>query len=208
MTISLLLSFIVLSFLYCSSPGPTMLFVIAQGLSNERRSILIGAISGILCANVAMVIIASVGLGAIVRDSHLILNTIRVMGVIYLLYLGIRTLIHSFQKPAFSDQQKMSSVKFTFLRGFLTSITNLKAILFYMAFLPQFYSGSLPYQQELLILGLGYVVIVFIVMSTFGILAKRISKHLLRPKAYKYTNRFVGVSFLGFSAALLRFKPA
>lgn len=209
MTIPLLLSFITLSFLYCSAPGPTMLFVIAQGISNERRTIMFGVISGILCANVIMVVMASVGLGSIVRDSHLILNIIKYIGVAYLLYLGIRSLLRSFQTPSISNsnQEKMVSVKLAFIRGFLTSITNPKAVLFYMAFLPQFFSGNLPYHQELLILGLGNVVIVFIVMSTYGMLANRISKHLMGPKAYKYVNRFVGVSFLGFSAALVKYKP-
>jgi threonine/homoserine/homoserine lactone efflux protein len=44
-------------------------------------------------------------------------------------------------------------------------------------------------------------------MTTYGVMANRLARYLIQPKTYKYTNRFVGLSFLGFGGSLLKYKP-
>src|SRR5258708_21441230 len=86
-------------------------------------------------------IVVSGGLGAVFAVSNLGYQIVRILGAIYLFYLGIRLLFQR-EKPALQDStwetpSARGSLRW-FIRGLLTNLLNPKVGVFYVTFLPQF----------------------------------------------------------------------
>ncbi len=179
-------TFLVLSLLYCAAPGPTMLMVINTGLSSPEKKRVFSCVAGILVSNFTMVVLISFGLGTVIKDSQYIVQFIACAGALYLFYLGVQSFVNSFKQSA-SSRNNEKSRNLPFVKGFLTSITNPKLSLFYVAFLPQFFTGTYEYNIELFLWGLFYISIVFFVMSAYGIMAATFARYLFGESTRKIT---------------------
>jgi threonine/homoserine/homoserine lactone efflux protein len=132
----------------CLAPGPDMLFVVASAARGGARSGL-DAVRGITTAMALHVAAASLGLSALFAASAGAFNVLRVVGAIYLVWLGINAL----RGGGASRASAVPSGE-AFRRGFLTNVSNPKVIVFFAAFLPQFVvPGAGPVAMQLLELG-------------------------------------------------------
>ncbi len=147
------IGFLSLSLVICISPGPSMLFVIQQGMSKDWKNVLAGVV-GLLAANTIWTLLCAFGVGVVMQNSQQLFHVIKFLGAIYLVYLGATAIFRS-NKPGRDHRidKTISTFMAVFVKGFLTSMSNPKALLFYMAFLPQFVSGNYPYSHEILFLG-------------------------------------------------------
>jgi threonine/homoserine/homoserine lactone efflux protein len=133
----------------CIAPGPDMLFVVASAARGGARAGL-DAVRGITTAMALHVTAAALGLSALFAASASAFNVLRIVGAVYLVWLGINALwgARGKAKPAPPRRE-------AFRRGFLTNVTNPKVIVFFAAFLPQFIvPGGAPVAVQLLELGL------------------------------------------------------
>ncbi|MBD1869497.1 LysE family translocator [Cyanobacteria bacterium FACHB-471] len=120
---------------------------------------------------------AMMGLSAILQASEVLFNIVRLSGAAYLLYLGIQMWLSKPQKqPVQKAQSKQGKLFWT---GLITSVTNPKGILFFLAFLPQFvvsHANHVPLQM--LVLGLIFTLLCAIVYGLVALLAGTVGDNL------------------------------
>lgn len=132
-------------------PGPGMLYVLARTLrSGRREGVLSTAGTGV--AGLLHTLAAALGLSAILATSAVAFAVVKWLGVAYLIYLGIKTIL---TKGSFVDDirlERPASSKGALRQGVVAEILNPKTALFFLAFLPQFIdpTGSLFWQFLLL----------------------------------------------------------
>ena len=122
------------------TPGPDMLYVIANGVGRGRKAGVVSAL-GIGGGTVVHTAAAALGLSALLASSAIAYEVVRFAGAAYLIYLGIQIFrkgdvaIHS----SCAAEGTMADV---FRHGMITNILNPKVALFFLAFLPQFVDPS------------------------------------------------------------------
>jgi threonine/homoserine/homoserine lactone efflux protein len=115
------------------TPGADMMFCFGQGLRSGPRAAW-AASAGISCGGMIHVLLAGLGLSALIARCPLAFDIIRWIGVAYLLWLAWQALT---RKPAPADAPPLRRGS-AFLSGLLVNLTNPKVILFVLAFVPQF----------------------------------------------------------------------
>jgi len=173
-----LLPFLTASVILTLSPGPDIIYVIVQSLSNGiKAGILttIGLVSGILIHTS----LVAFGVSAIVNESETLFLLIRIMGAFYLFYLAYIV----WKSEANINIKTTSDIKtgnFSLLRkGFIMNVFNPKVTIFFLAFFPGFLwdpSGNTVYQFY--ILGALFIVQAFFIFTSVALLAGKIASYL------------------------------
>jgi len=199
-----LVSFVVLTLLMASVPGPTVLYVMSQGLHRDStRSVC--AILGIALSNLIWITLCALGVAAIVRESQVYFSVLRLLGACYLVYLGVRHWSESSQSLVVPTAPSVG-YRLAFCKGFLTSISNPKALVYYLSFLPQFVQDGPPVLTQLLTLGLINIFMLSLVLLVYSSLVIKLSTVLQRPGVRTLANRAIGTLFVGFGFSLLRYE--
>jgi homoserine/homoserine lactone efflux protein len=170
-------------------------------MSNSLNSGFRRSIWGILGQQVALVIhilIVALGVGVLVSNSPLLFNIIRYAGAAYLVYLGIRQFLH---KPDLDKEQvedkKNEPALSMFQRGIWVNLLNPKAIVFFLAFMPQFIRPNEPLVQQYVVLSLTVIAIDIMVMWFFFALAARsFQRFTHNAHGQKILNRIFGCLFV------------
>jgi threonine/homoserine/homoserine lactone efflux protein len=143
-----LLSFTLAAGLLTISPGlDTALVLRTAAVEGGKQAMLAG--TGICFGCLLWGVAASFGLSALLAVSGFAYNVLRIVGAIYLGYLGIKLLIRAFAstspnsvaEPVWKEYHSRDSYLW-FKRGLLTNLLNPKVGVFYLSFLPQFIPGS------------------------------------------------------------------
>ena len=187
-----------------STPGPSQLLMLSNSARNGfRRGT--ATTCGDLTANAIQMLLAGLGLGAVLATSANALLIIKWLGVTYLLYLGIKMIRKSSAKKIVdTEKDTKESLKSLWLQGFFTSAANPKAVVFFAALFPQFIDPSIGIANQLLILSVTYLVIDAVFLSIYGIGASWIANKLKGGKQ-AYIDR-IGGSFVIAAAVLLGIK--
>jgi len=150
--------FLLASFALHAVPGQDVLFVVAQSISNGRRAGVLGAV-GIGAGSLIHTAAVALGIGALLAGLPAALRLVRIAGAGYLSFLALRCLIRAARgvEPSNAPAPVTGSTAFT--QGFVTNVTNVKVLLFYLAFLPQFVTAGADHTAfALLLLGLSFAV--------------------------------------------------
>ncbi|GHG84561.1 LysE family translocator [Pseudodonghicola xiamenensis] len=194
-----LLAFVPAALALNVTPGADMMFCLGQGLRSGRGAA-VAASAGISVGGMVHVVLAGLGLGAVVATVPALFDVIRWVGVGYLLYLAWGAFRGG--HAARSDRPAFSPMR-AFRAGLLVNLTNPKVILFVLAFVPQFVrpeAGSVLGQFLVfgVVLGLGG----FVVNSAVGIFAGGAGRWLAGSAA---AGRWLGrISGTIFAALALR----
>ena len=134
-----------------ASPGPSMLYVLSRSIGQSRNAGLISA-AGLAVGGFVHVIAAALGLAAVFLYFPLIYNAVRILGAVYLIYLGVQMVLDKSDSPDIHDLEKIrrTPLRRIFYQGILVETLNPKTLLFFVAFLPQFVnpvSGSISLQM-------------------------------------------------------------
>jgi homoserine/homoserine lactone efflux protein len=179
------------------TPGAGAIFTMSNSLnSGFRRSI--WGILGQQMALVIHIVIVALGVGVLVSNSPVIFNVIRYAGAAYLVYLGIRQFLH---KPDL-DKEKVDSRRnepalSMFQRGVWVNLLNPKAIVFFLAFMPQFIRPDQPLFQQYVVLTATVLAIDIMVMWFFFALAARSFQRFTHNEhGQKVLNRVFGTLFV------------
>jgi homoserine/homoserine lactone efflux protein len=206
MDLSVWLTYLAATIILSVSPGPGVFSSLAAGLNHGFRRGMWNAV-GMQFANFALMIVVSIGLGAILVASESLFNAVKWGGVAYLVYLGIvtwRSQPHRFDARA--DAPKGRTSREVFLKGFLVNLTNPKGIVFYVAVLPQFIDVARPQFAQYAILGLTTLVVDMIVMAGYIGLAARVLAVMKDASHLRWINRILGGAFVGAGLALAAFR--
>ena len=180
MNISLYLAFMAAAGLLIAIPGPNILLIVSNSLSQGKR---LGfyTVLGTSTAMLIQLIVAVAGLTAAMGFLSSGFEWFRWLGVAYLLYLGWR---HWAGQDGNSAQSSAGArVKLGFWQGFLVSLTNPKTMLFFAAFFPQFADSSLPMPRQLIILAASFWCMAIVIDSGYMLLASRMKPLLDNPKS-------------------------
>jgi homoserine/homoserine lactone efflux protein len=135
--------------------------------------------------------LVALGLGAIVANSLAAFTLIKVIGVAYLLYLAVRQWRASGRdlREQLGGSRSTDSGWPLLARGFLVNATNPKALVFYLAVLPQFVIPTAALLPQYLVIGVTFIVADVMVMSLYAGLATRLLR-LLGARQQLVLNRF------------------
>jgi threonine/homoserine/homoserine lactone efflux protein len=191
------------------TPGPDTLYIVGRSTTQGWRGGAIAAL-GIGAGTLVHICAAALGLSAILAASASLFGAVKIIGALYLLYVGIG-LIRSAGRnmaPAAAPDNRGASMRVIFLQGFFTNVLNPKVALFFLAFLPQFVQLDAP-SKPLAFLFLG---VIFNFNGTlWNLLVAGSSAHLTRKLApgavfKQWFNRCVGAVFIlvGIRLALVQ----
>ena len=199
MTFFLFIQIVFVCLLGAMSPGPSMMVVINNAIfKNKFNGILTALGHGFGIGIYAL--FAVIGVGIVIETNMLIFNSLKILSVIFLLYLGIQSIIKKNQIN-FED----SNIKFgieSFFQGFTISILNPKILIWFIAIYSQFMSANNDKFFNLLLVliasivdALWYLILVNIV-TTHGVL------ELIKNKSYLF-QKIVGFLFIVIAIFLL-----
>ncbi|PXW29569.1 LysE family translocator [Paraburkholderia caballeronis] len=201
--------FLVAVFLLNVTPGPDTAYIVGRSVAQGRGAGLTSAL-GISAGCCVHSLACAFGLTALLAASATAFAVIKVVGAVYLVYLGVRLIFTKTTAAASqpeADQQPAGAarpLRQLFLQGFWTNVLNPKVVLFFVSFFPQFVAAGSPH-KTLAFLTLGAV---FVGMSTVwnsfvawiaGSVTRRFSG---KPGVRKWLDRTVGSAFVGLGIRL------
>jgi threonine/homoserine/homoserine lactone efflux protein len=213
MTVSSIAAFWAVALLLIAVPGADWAFVTGTALGG--RSVLL-AVSGLTLGYTVMTVVVAAGAGAIMARSRPALTALTLAGGLYLIWLGTRTLIRpgapaipadslsrAAEVPARAAEVPADPRRGTLVRGIGVSSLNPKALLLFLALLPQFTSShaSWPLAGQLALLGLVFTLSCAAFYLSLGSLAGRILR--ARPGAALAVTRFSAAAMITIGALLL-----
>lgn len=169
-----------------------------------RRSI--WGIIGQQLALIVHVVIVAAGVGLIVARSEILFTVIRYAGAAYLVYLGVRLILtRPNLRTSPEDEVDAREGHWSMIRrGFWVNLLNPKAIVFFLAFIPQFVRLDEPQLPQYVTLIITVIVVDVLVMWGFFAAAARPFRRLTRSaRGQRTLNSVFGALFIGVAALLV-----
>jgi len=200
---SALWSFALLAGVLTIIPGPDSALILRSALVQSKKHAYATAL-GIAGGTFVWGAAAAVGAAALLAASELAFTILKVVGALYLAYLGISMIVKSFRKHALVADARppVGTLRGAFGRGALTNLLNPKVGVFYIALIPQFIPpGISPVGMGLLLAAVH--VVESLVWFTGLILAAHFArKWLSRPSVSAWIDRVTGGILVAFGAVL------
>lgn len=196
------IEFLLTSLIVVASPGTGVLYTLAAGLSRGARASIVAAF-GCTLGIVPHMAAAITGLAAILHTSALAFQALKILGVLYLLYMAWNTLREQGTLKVEADTTPRSARR-TIVSGVLINILNPKLSIFFFAFLPQFVSVGEPdaFMRMAELSGV-FMALTFIVFVGYGICAASVRAHVIsRPRVLAWMRRTFAAAFVALGAKL------
>jgi homoserine/homoserine lactone efflux protein len=209
MTLATWITFVIAACIIAISPGSGAVLSMSHGLSYgvKRTSV---TIAGLQAGLLMILVVAGAGVGSLLLASEVAFNAVKIVGALYLIYLGIsqwRAKVNvDDTRPHLSAAAEVPSWRKRLMTGFLTNATNPKGIIFMVAVLPQFITSTATLLPQLIILGVTMCAIDLMVMHTYAFAASSMQRYFRDPRAMKKQNRFFGGVLMAVGAALFFVK--
>lgn len=206
-----ILTFISITLLIIIVPGPDFLIVMKNTIHSGKVN---GAMSalGITSAHVIYSSLAVLGIIYILTSLYYIFLIIKILGACYLVYLGVQSIRTARQSMNFNTTRiGIDDVSYftSYRQGFISTILNPKALLYYVSVLPQFLStGGIEVKSQVAILSI-IVIIVILIWFLFRVFVFQYIKLLFsQPKKKAAFDYMVGIILIGLSIHLLLSKSS
>jgi len=199
------LGFIIAGILLNLTPGADTMYILTRSITQGRRAG-IYSVLGITTGGLIHTTLAAFGLSIVLAKSAFAFNTIKYIGVAYLVYLGIKMIIE--RNNLFDNKtQKIETTDLfkIYRQGLLTNVLNPKVALFFLSLLPQFINphyanGPIPF----LILGVTFMTTGTIWCLILAYSASLITKTLRNnDRIGKIMQKISGFIFIGLGLKLL-----
>lgn len=190
------IAFLLTTLIVVATPGTGAVYSIAAGLSRGTKAGIIAAF-GCTLGVIPHMIAAITGLAAILNASAIAFQTIKWLGVAYLLYLAWQTI----RDKSLIDVDA-SSAPVSFWRvirtAVLINLLNPKLTIFFFAFLPQFVpAGEANGMWHMVWLSLVFMALTFVVFAIYGVFAATMRNHVItRPKVMAWLRRTFAATYV------------
>jgi RhtB (resistance to homoserine/threonine) family protein len=198
-----LIPFLAISILLILIPGPDTAIVTKNALLGGRRGGVLAAV-GVALGLTLWTIAAALGIAALLKASAVAFLVLKIVGAVYLVWIGIQMLrARAFLPagPAGAAQRRNGGVK-SLRQGLLSDLSNPKIAVFFTSFLPQFIHGTSSAFVALLALGAIFAVLTLLWLACYAMVVGGASALLRRPAVRKSLDRFTGVVLVGFGIRL------
>jgi threonine/homoserine/homoserine lactone efflux protein len=196
--------FVLGAMLLIISPGQDTLYIVGRSVAQGRGAGLL-SVFGICCGEVVHVIAAALGLSALLVASASAFTTVKILGAVYLVYLGVKMW---FEPPSNSEKPAEyipAGAWEIFRAGMLSNLLNPKVALFNLAFLPQFVAPDSEHKIfAMLFLGgtclfTGTIWCVFLAIAAAAGVSARLRAH---SRAGVILRKAIGSLFVGLGVKL------
>ncbi|GAA2579160.1 LysE family translocator [Actinomadura fulvescens] len=196
------IAFLLTTLIVVATPGTGVIYTLAAGLSHGRRASVVAAF-GCTLGIVPHMLATITGVAAVLHTSAVAFQTLKYLGVAYLLYMAWATLRDKDALVVEGEREPRPAVR-TILSGVLINILNPKLTMFFFAFLPQFVSFDEPDSlTSMLELSAVFMLLTFVVFAAYGILAASVRSHVTsRPRVMTWLRRIFAGSFVSLGAKL------
>jgi threonine/homoserine/homoserine lactone efflux protein len=196
------LLFIVASLVLIVTPGQDMVLVMSRSIAQGAAAGVVTA-AGVSVGLVGHTVLATLGLGAILRTSEWLFLALKLVGAAYLIYLGIGLLRTRATELLVQVAPRRSLLRL-FVDGAVSNISNPKIAVFYFAFLPQFVQPAAERPTlSVFVLGLLFAALTFLVKGPVGYFAGLLSGWLRsRPGVLAWLYRSSGAVLLALGIKL------
>lgn len=194
--------FIVASLVLIVTPGQDMVLVMSRSIA-QGAGAGVATAAGVSLGLVGHTLLATLGLGAILRTSEWLFVGLKLAGAAYLIWLGIG-LLRTGGGPLDLQAASRRSLARLFVDGALSNVSNPKIAIFYFAFLPQFVlPGASHPTLSVFVLGLVFAALTFVVKGPVGFFAGLLSGWLrARPGALAGLYRCSGAVLIALGLKL------
>ena len=186
-------------------PGADTMYIVGRSISQGRKAG-VYSVFGIITGSLVHTLLVAFGLSIILTKSVVLFNTIKIIGVIYLVYLGMKMILDKTNVDFQAPSNKLN-IRKIYLQGLLTSLTNPKVSLFFIAFLPQFIDTKASGPMPFIILGLTFTVTGLLWCLFVAYFSSYVTKKLRgNQKVGMILNKITGLIFIGMGLKLLQTK--
>jgi threonine/homoserine/homoserine lactone efflux protein len=179
-------------------PGPDTLVVVRNLVRGGRRTAVL-TVAGVLTGLTVWVLAAALGLSALLRASHDAYLVLRVVGAVYLVWLGIQSLR---SRRAAALDQPVRLLGRGYSAGLATDLLNPKVGVFFVTFLPGFVPAGHPVGTTSLLFGAIFVVETAFYFALLLLLAGRVTGWMNHPVVRRRLDRITGAVLIGFGVRL------
>jgi threonine/homoserine/homoserine lactone efflux protein len=199
-----LLGYAVASVVLIVVPGPGVLFVVGRALAHGRRTAIATA-AGHAAGNYVVAACVAVGLGTLLQRSAQAFIAVKLVGALYLVWLGIQAVRHRKSlADAMASAGRPRAGWLALRDGFVVGVTNPKAFILFGAVLPQFVNRSAGYVPvQMLLLALVSVSIGVVSDSSWGLAASGVRAWFARsPRRFALVGGAGGLAMIGLGVAV------
>jgi threonine/homoserine/homoserine lactone efflux protein len=210
MSIHLYMAFVLTSAIVIATPGPTVLMVIADALAHHKRHAW-STVLGVGLGDLVGMTISLAGAGAILRASAGAFVVMKVIGGLYLLYLGGRSIWSArMRRHDEAAELPVENVEKTpvsrFSSAFTVTVTNPKLLLFFVAFAPQFISTARSFIYQAAILIATFDIMAMINASGYAYMARSLGRKLTSPQMQRRVGYVSGGILIAAGIVVLALK--
>lgn len=155
------------------TPGPDMLFILSQVMGKDAKAGMLATV-GICLGYLVHSVLVALGIAAIVVSFPVLFESIRWLGIAYLLFLAFSLIKSVFSQNKITIEKKLSSSPIK--KGFFTALLNPKGMLIYFAILPQFIDKTGNTVNQGLILSLIFIGLIFVVYGSLSIVFAKVTQ--------------------------------
>lgn len=203
-------AFVVASVLLILIPGVDMALVTRQVVVYGRRAAFV-TLAGLATGGFTHTTLATIGLSAVLMASASAYTVVKIIGAVYLVWVGVQTLWAARHgatgddgtvEPGIGAPRRPVSLRQAYLTGLLCNITNPKVALFYLTFLPQFVAPNANVTAQTLALGLLFCAMAISFFIVYILALARVSGWLRRSAVQRTIERVTGTVLIALGLRL------
>lgn len=199
-----MLSFLLASIALTLFPGPDILYVLTQSISNGKKygiATAVGLVSGILVHTTLI----ALGISAVIKEAEIIFTVIKIFGACYLLWIAYQV----YKAPASitlnTSAKPQKSMLALVKQGFIMNVLNPKVTLFFLAFFPGFIdekAGNIT--QQIYVLGFVFMLQAFLIFATISIVADKLTGFIRHNEKFAQFLKWLQIIvFVGIAVLIL-----
>jgi len=201
---SILIPFLTASVLLTFMPGPDIIFVIMQSITNGKKYGIVTAL-GLVSGIIIHTALIAFGIAVMIQRSDTLFVMIKILGAVYLFYLAFKTFKSSSEIHLEDVDRTKISLFSLYKQGFIMNLLNPKVVIFFLAFFPGFIvesNGNIT--RQIYILGLLFMLQAFLVFSFVSIVSDKLTSFLRGNKQFeKFLHWFQIVVFIAIGFYIL-----
>ena len=185
------IAFVIASSVLLLIPGPTVLIVVSYALAKGVASIRT-TVSGAIFGDFTAMTISLMGAGAILAASATLFTILKLLGALYLIWLGIQLWRAKPSAQALAGTAQSIDDRGMFWSSYIVTALNPKSIVFFIAFVPQFVNPEAPLLLQFVMLEATFLALATISLIAWAMLASKARSGLQKPSALRAVNRAGG----------------
>lgn len=207
MNMDILIVYSLVAFFYIISPGPAIFLALSNGILYDMRMVMTSSFANIL----GLFILSSIsisGLGVILLTSSTLFMLVKIVGAIYLIYLGIKQFKTASSLKLDNKEEKIydKSLKKGFYESFFLAVTNPKPIIFFIALFPQFLDLKNSIIPQFFIMTGIFMFFSFVSLCVYGLIAKSTKQWFKKQNTMIWFHRITGGLFIGLGFSLFKLR--